>query len=255
MIYPGEPAEYKHFGYFENGKTSVATATTGKLAVIEGVIHNRSGSATHLAMCTRMKNADWKIYDYGWTTASTVGVERTASAQTGSTFSVVAQTAGVGIIIASPAPFGFISVTSNSAPTGDPGYVYTYYNGATQVAFTPSIRKPTTFTAGDTNIVFSPPADWAVGNTAAVDAGSVLSSHYCLRMVASAAATASGTVNRIFVGRTLFNLENVANYDFMSVNPREDIPLRDGEGVVPFYGAAASTNVGTVATKNIKTPG
>lgn len=253
MIYHGEDAVYQSFSYInQHAKDSVATAAAGhKLAIVEGYLHNRSGSDTHLVLGTKLQDSDWVVYDYGQSTANVIGENLTHKAQTGSTFAFQKDTAGVGIVIGAKDKFGLIRVTVDSANAADPGYIFSYYDGVTQVAFTPSIKCPSTFVVGDTHIVFAPPSDWAKGCTAAVDTGYALTNLFCLRLVSSQQTDTSATFKDVQVGRVMFGLEQVADNDYMSINPREDIRLREGEGVVPYFGASGTDNMGVVAYKDI----
>jgi hypothetical protein len=253
MIYEGNQANYVAFSYDQNTKDSIATATTGKLAIVEATLNNRSGSATQMALCTNMRTADWKVYNYGGTTANILQKDRTASAQAGTAVTMQVDSVNVGVIFASPVKFGRIVLSMLTANSSDPGYNISYWDTASTIkTFTAGVNVPSTYPVGVTAIIFVPPNDWGKGASATVDPNSVLSDYYCLKFVSSHATEKSAAFHGIKIGRVIAAIDEVADKDYLSVNPREDITLREGEGIAPYFAVLKSTNAGVLAYKEVK---
>ena len=258
MIYTGNQAEYIPFATTEGAYGKVATASTGGLAVVEAYIQNRSGDSQAVGLATKLQESDVKVVRYGNHTANIIDTDITEELYDGTTCTVFPDTAGVGVVIGAKVPFGIVLPTVVTGAAGTTkGFIVTYFNGTTQTDFAPTFQEPDTFQVGtvDTNLVaFQPPTDWAKGQTAAVDPNDMMDDYYCLRIVCSAACDLSHTWSGISVGRVLFGQGSVLDDDYLSVNPREDIKLREGEGLYYYHQSATCDCLGTVGFKRIATP-
>jgi hypothetical protein len=239
--------EYESFSYPDTMWRSVVTTTSRQqIGIKEAYLNNRSGTNTQLALCTKFMKADWKMYGYGNIAANTVGTDYTPDIQSGTTVNLSPLTAGAGVILASKRKFGAILMTIVNSSDADCGHVFKYYDGSTQVTFVPNIHTPSTYLAGNSGVVFMPPPDWQKGCTAAVDANGYLTNYYCIRIVNSTATDTSVTIKDLYVGRTLVSVDEVATKDYLTFNPKKEILLQPGEGVVPYFPVVNSANQGGV---------
>lgn len=235
-------------GYPEKSKTVVAgPASNGQLRFHSARAHNRSGGTANVGILKKFNAGRYTFAQID--VSATPDVVANTTLKAGSATTIFTTTDDDGFLVESKEKFSLIGLNIAQVETPTPVYAYQYFNGT---IYTPlaALDLPTAYTSlGEQVIAFLPPADWALGTTAAVGAST---DKFSILVTATTAGGQAVTADELWVGDFLAFQDTLADngtleYSVPTVGLTNGALLLDvGEGIMPYFGTADAGNMASV---------
>lgn len=240
-------------GYNSRGKVSLVTTSANRqVALLNGRIWNSGGATNTYGIARKFATPTstakpYKLFTYDNSTFTEVSLPIASNP------SIFDLTNNHGFAIQGKSKWGVWGITVAQASTGAPVYEYTYWNGSSFVSLQHSVmsavasNSPVYSATGDQTYMFGAPPDWMPGGGSGLDANM-----YTMRVRATTAPTQAVQISDIWVG-AMIDATVAANTTGISLlyAPKHPVVLEAGEGLMPFFGVASTSNYVSLGTISI----
>jgi hypothetical protein len=235
-----------------NSKGTISTSTERQgLEIMEFYLHNRSGSTISVGIGGRLDNRLWTAGQ--WTEATTTFTDDTTDAQDAGAndFALETTTDNGGFIIASPVPFGWVSINVGTAGVDGAGTTdraVSFSNGAgtwtTMTANMPMVDNftsaNTVWAAGENVFAWYPPPTWKP--TVGGEATNLPAGLYALRVrTTDAPDTTAALATTIEVGLMPWMMEGLTDNSYFTGQPSTGY-LQYCDAIVALFSTANAGN-------------